>query len=72
MAGQVFSKSWNISILLSYLERLLTKPVVILSAGVRRRCVPEDGRDILGYLDKFGRDDGVEPDQILEQLSLLI
>jgi len=49
-----------------------TQGVVIHKAALRWRGFAENGRGILGHLDQFGGDQGIEPDQISKHLLDLI
>ena len=50
------------------IERRRPQGRVLGDAGLRRSRFPEDLRCVLGDLDKFGRDQGVEPDEVGEHL----
>ena len=54
------------------LKRSHAQGIMVHKATFRWRGFAENGRGIFGHLDQFGRDQGVEPDQIAKHLLDLI
>ena len=57
-------------VLLGHFQGNLAKGVVFCDTALRRGRFPRDRRGVLGDLDQFGSNDGIEPDKIGQHLCV--
>jgi len=63
---QVFFQGSPGTATLCNLEGSFTEQLVVTQAGIRWRTFPEYLRTVLGDLDQFGGDDGIQPYEVTE------